>query len=208
MAGTARDLKTTADLQALGQAYPGRLDILELDVCEADSSLRAAEKLSQSLPAIDVLINNAAIFPKEHDTLDRLETTEMLKTFHTNAVGPMLVTRGFLPLLLKGQSSAIVNVSSRAGCVSQPLDDLFYTYGASKAALNRLTRDLARELKPLGICVVAISPGWVRTAMGGPDGTLSVEESAVATSDLLEKLSPTDSGLFLDPRSDQSCYPW
>jgi hypothetical protein len=73
----------------------------------------------------------------------------------------------------RGGKAARINISSGAGSIGDKTDHQFYCYGASKAALNHFTVGLAHELRPRGVIVVAISPGWVRTDMGGAGGELS-----------------------------------
>ena len=73
-----------------------------------------------------------------------------------------------------------------------------YCYSASKAALNMLTRAMAAELRPRGISVVAVTPGWVRTEIGGPNAPLSVEESARSLAATVGRITEKESGQFLD----------
>jgi NAD(P)-dependent dehydrogenase (short-subunit alcohol dehydrogenase family) len=75
-------------------------------------------------------------------------------------------------------------------------------YSATKAALNKLSQCLASELKPQGICVVAMHPGWVRTDMGGPNAPLSVTESVEGMLATIDGLGIDDSGSFLNFRGE------
>ena len=79
-------------------------------------------------------------------------------------------------------------------------------YAASKAALNKLTQCLAEELKPRGIVVVALHPGWVRTDMGGPNAPLSVQESASGIIATLDALTLADTGSFIDHRGESVAW--
>jgi NAD(P)-dependent dehydrogenase (short-subunit alcohol dehydrogenase family) len=76
----------------------------------------------------------------------------------------------------------------------------------SKAALDMATRAMACDLRPDGILAVALSPGWVRTDMGGPDAPTSVEESVKGLIHVIERLTASESGSFLDCRGQR--LPW
>ncbi len=125
----------------------------------------AREATSSSDPTLDVLINNAAIFPGNgHETLESLDLEWFDDAFATNVTGVAAVTRAFLPLLRRSKHPRIVNLSSGAGSISEKTDALYYPYSASKAALNMLTRTMANEFREAGITVTAISPGCVLSA--------------------------------------------
>jgi NAD(P)-dependent dehydrogenase (short-subunit alcohol dehydrogenase family) len=102
----------------------------------------------------------------------------------------------------------VVNISSRAGSISQKEDSRHYCYSASKAALNMLTRAMAAELRPRGITVVAVTPGWVKTEMGGPKAPLSVEESARSLAAMIDRVTPGDAGQFLDRDGKRDTTAW
>ncbi len=82
----------------------------------------------------------------------------------------------------------------------------WYAYRASKAALNQLLRTLALELQPDGFTIVAISPGWVRTDMGGPRATLSAAESVEGMLGVIDRLTPADTNRFLDYRGQSLAW--
>src|SRR5690606_28067320 len=88
----------------------------------------------------------------------------------------MLLAQAFWPFLKKARGR-IVNVSSGSGSISDP-DSNLPMYGISKTALNALTQKLALRGAADGIVVNAMCPGWVRTDMGGPNATRSVEQGA------------------------------
>ena len=73
-----------------------------------------------------------------------------------------------------------------------------HAYRSSKAALNMLAKGLAVELKGDGVTVIAMAPGWTRTALGGPDAPYSVEESVEGQQKVIAGLSLADTGKFLD----------
>src|SRR5439155_2248599 len=91
----------------------------------------------------------------------------------------------------------IVNISSGLGSISTRDGYDYYAYSISKAALNMLTRSIANELTPRGVTTVAVSPGWVRTDMGGQHASLSPEESARSLARTITRIGPEQNGKFL-----------
>jgi carbonyl reductase 1 len=186
----ARDLaKGKATATRLRKDTGGRLKPVELDVTSDASVASALQKLRDGTIRIDALVNNAGVYrgSSEADTLE------------TNFFGPLRVTLGLLPILR--ETATVTNVTSGLGELSNLdakyralLSDPALTrdglvelvrrgvdwgsdpYGASKSALNALTRILAKELAP--IRVNATCPGWVRTDMGGRGAPRAVEEGA------------------------------
>ena len=176
---TCRAPEKAEALHGLAAEHDTLLHVLQLDVTDETSVRAACEGAAAVAPAVDLLLNNAGVGGM--DTGSALETLELERfhdTFETNSLGPIRVTRGMLPLLKQGAAARVVNISSGAGHITGKTDHRMYAYGASKAALNFLTRALAAELKSLGIAVIAMSPGWVKTDMGGPEATLDPAESA------------------------------
>ena len=138
---------------------------LELDVAD-DNSVRAA---AARIDRLDAVVNNAAIL---YDTWQRgvdADLDEVREAFETNVLGAWRVIQATLPLLRRGRSPRIVNVSSGAGALTD-MGGGTPAYRTSKAALNALTRVLAAELRSERILVNAVCPGWVATDMGGPGG--------------------------------------
>jgi NAD(P)-dependent dehydrogenase (short-subunit alcohol dehydrogenase family) len=152
-----------------------KTEFLLLDTADPSSILRAVRELKGRLDALHVLINNAAILDTWQGTIIEAKGADLENTFKTNVVGPVLLTQALLPLLEAGKPSRVINVSSQLGSVST-MTDGWAGYGISKAALNAATRKLAKALKPRGINVVAASPGWVKTDMGGDEAPLSLEQ--------------------------------
>lgn len=182
---------------------------LELDVLDDFSVTRSKRSLQTITRSLDVLVNNAAIFPGEgNERLEEIDLAWFSRAFETNVVGAARVTREFLPLLRRASGARIVNISSGAGSISEKEDYDYYPYSVSKAALNMLTRAQAAELRSENIVVVAMSPGWVKTEMGGPNAPLEPEESAASIRRTIEGLDASDSGKFLGRDGSSKDYPW
>lgn len=160
-----------------------RLDVwhLPLDVACPESVAVAAKQVGEEFGRLDVLVNNAAILLDEGRLATELADGSLQASLDTNLLGVVRVTRAMLPWLRKSRSGRIVNISSSGGSLSQMAAGgaaFAPAYQISKAALNAYTLLLAAELKPIGIQVNAVCPGWVRTDMGGPSALLTSAEGA------------------------------
>lgn len=209
---TARKPDRAADLERLARDRDnrdGELVVVELDITDTGSIESACKQVSDLCLGLDVLINNAGVFPEEGDELfEELDLAYFSTAFETNVVGTARVCKAFLPLLRKSLHPRIVNVSSGAGSISSKMDHKYYCYSTSKAALNMFTRALANEVKQSGVIVTALSPGWVKTEMGGPNAQLSPHESAQSIAETVSKLTDNDAGHFLGRDGDHTSYKW
>src|SRR4051812_16521971 len=154
-------------------------EALSLDVSSRESIHAAAANLATRTERLDALINNAAILLDDAGPdVIALEVETLASTMETNVYGPLRVAQAFLPLLEKSRHRRIVNVSSGGGQLSDGMGTWAPAYCISKTALNAVTVKLHGALHARGFCVNSVSPGWVRTEMGGPNAPLSVEEGA------------------------------
>lgn len=185
-------------------AGPGRPVIsLPLDVADPGSVQAAAEAVRGGPGRLDALVNNAGI---HYDTWQRAESADLAvvsEALEVNLLGAWRTTQALLPLLRRSRHGRIVNVSSGAGSITQ-MGAGPPAYQVSKAALNALTRTLAAELRPAGILVNAVCPGWVATDMGGPGGRPVADgASGIVWAATLPGDGPTG-GFFRDRRP----VPW
>jgi NAD(P)-dependent dehydrogenase (short-subunit alcohol dehydrogenase family) len=166
---SARDARK-ARAAARSLSSVGRVDFLVLDVADENSIASAAVEVASRYHHVNVLINNAGI---HYDTWETVETADIDRTvmeaITTNLLGPWRVAQAFLPLLRKGPSARIVNVSSESGSLAEMTAGP-PAYQVTKAGLNALTRTLAGELRDSNILVNSVCPGWVATDMGGAGG--------------------------------------
>jgi NAD(P)-dependent dehydrogenase (short-subunit alcohol dehydrogenase family) len=202
---TCRRPEKAEALQALAAESADGLHVLPMDVTDDVSVAECAREAARRVDRLDLLLNNAGVGAHESGySLTTFDFRQMTHVYQVNALGPMRVTRALLDLLKRGQNPRVVNVSSGAGRITTKSGHAMMGYGASKAALNYLTRSVADELEPDGVCVVAMSPGWVRTEMGGENADLSPAESAAGIARTVARLRLRDTGQWFNHRGHQS----
>lgn len=148
-----------------------------LDVTNEGSIQHLQRVLEERFGGVDVLVNNAAIYPDKGRSVLEVEPETFRATMETNFYGPLLLCQAWVPGMITRGYGRVVNVSSRAGQLSA-MGDFAPAYSASKAALNALTRIVADAARESNVLVNAVDPGWVRTRMGGPAASRSVELGA------------------------------
>lgn len=191
-----RNPSKSSDLSKLKPQYSSALEIVELDASSDESVKSASSKVTQP---IDVLINNAGVYlDSRANQLSELSMQTVLDTFQTNTLGPMRVTKAFLPQISEGKNPRIVNITSLMGSITDNAGGGSYAYRMSKTALNMFTKCLSIELPHT--TVICVHPGWVQTDMGGKGATVSIPESAKGILGLALEVNPKDSGKFFDYR--------
>src|SRR5215213_6973273 len=169
--------------RAKGEAAATTLAREELDITRVELDVADPETTAAVVPAaiagaggrLDVLVNNAGGYPGGRASQIDFDVVET--AWQANAAGAWRVAVAALPYMEAG--ARIVNVSSGAGSLTT-MDGSMPAYNVSKAALNAITRVLADDLRESGILVNSVCPGWVRTDMGGPSASRSVEEGAAS----------------------------
>jgi NAD(P)-dependent dehydrogenase (short-subunit alcohol dehydrogenase family) len=185
---------STAEVEALGVRWE------PLDVTSVASVASLASSLG-NLP-LNLLVLNAGV--SISDTLDELDFSAMTTQFEVNALGPLRVTASLLGCLSRGSKVAIV--SSRMGSMADNGTGRQYGYRASKAALNMIGVNLARDLAPRGVAVGILHPGYVRTQMTQGRGEIEPEYAARGLVSRIEELDLASTGLFL--HADGRTLPW
>ncbi len=151
----------------------------ELDVTNPESISKLIKFVGKEFGRLDVLVNNAGIFPDENWSTPILKTSvdTVREALETNVYGAYQLCQLVVPLMEKNKYGRIVNVSSGMGQLSD-MEGGSIAYRTSKTALNVLTRVLAKELGDQNILVNSVCPGWVRTDMGGANAERPVEKGA------------------------------
>ncbi|MEO1133506.1 MAG: SDR family NAD(P)-dependent oxidoreductase [Cyanobacteria bacterium J06639_1] len=173
----------------------GTVTALELDVSDDDSIARAVESIGQNGDRLDVLVNNAGIYPDEGVDILTVSRDLLAKTTNANTFGAIRMVQACLPLLERSPDARVISVSSGYGA----LDGLTAgvpSYCLSKFALNGATVMLAQALQTRGIAANVIDPGWVRTDMGGTSAPRSPEQGADTAIWLATEASPEETGKF------------
>jgi NAD(P)-dependent dehydrogenase (short-subunit alcohol dehydrogenase family) len=155
----------------------GSVAFQALDVSDDRSIQQAAKEFGDNYDHLDVLVNNAAIYPDEGVNILTISREQLATTFQTNTFGALRVVQAFLPYLRKAEAARVINLSSGYGEVDGLSADV-PSYCLSKLALNGATIMLHQKLQSEGIAVNSMCPGWVRTDMGGPGAPRSVEQGA------------------------------
>jgi NAD(P)-dependent dehydrogenase (short-subunit alcohol dehydrogenase family) len=181
----------------------GKASLLEVDVSGADSVIAAEREFSKMEDHLDVLVNNAGIIADGDDAILEVSDDLLRKTLETNTLGPLRVTRAFVPLLRKSKAPRVINVSSGGGQLTGGADGWSPAYCISKTALNGVTVQLAAALPKFA--VNSVCPGWVRTDMGGENANRSVEEGADTIIWLASEAPQELTGKFLRDRKE---IPW
>lgn len=193
-----RDPDTAEALLALSG-----ISIHEADVA-SDESVRAAATATGDAP-IDVLYNVAGVLgpvaPElEPGASDWKAWTEVINVM---TYGPLRVLQAFLPQMREG--SKAISLTSQLAASTWPYGGL-YPYVAAKAALNRVMRSVAFDLRDRGIIVGVIHPGYVQTDMGGPNADITPEESARGIRETTAAWTVGDTGAFL--KWDGEAHAW
>ncbi|MDP2621497.1 MAG: SDR family oxidoreductase [Hyphomicrobiales bacterium] len=171
-----------------------------VDVTDEASVRRFAQAVAGK--PVDILINNAGIL--SHETLEDLDFDRMRRQFEVNALGPLRVTAALLAALKKGSKVAII--TSRMGSLADNTSGGAYGYRASKAAASMIGVSLARDLKPKGISVVILHPGYVRTEMTGRTGMVEPADAAANLIARIDELTLQRTGQFL--HAEGAPLPW
>jgi NAD(P)-dependent dehydrogenase (short-subunit alcohol dehydrogenase family) len=170
------------------------ITVHELDVADIVSVDRLAQKISDP---IDVLLNNAGQNSRSPTDFGSMDYNGWADLFTVNTLAPFKMIEAFHDHLRRSDRKVVANVSSQMGSIADTSSG-YVPYRASKAALNMVTKALSGDLAADKIIVFSVHPGWVRTDMGGPNATVSPEDSAAGIKKLIESANAKASGEFFN----------
>lgn len=175
-----------------------------LDVTAPGAAREAAAFVEGELGRLDALVNNAAVSLDPEGFLETVDPDVMRQTLEANLLGALACCQAVLPVMRRQEYGRIVNVSSGRGSFTK-LAAGGPSYRISKTALNALTVILADELKETNILVNVMTPGWVRTRLGGMKAPRSVSQGAEAAVWLATLPDDGPRGKFFRDREE---FPW
>lgn len=176
---------------------------IALDVSDDLSIEKAADALSQDIEYLDVLVNNAGVYPDKNIDVLTVSRDALETAVNTNTFGVIKMVQAFLPLLEVSSEARVINVSSGMGSIGG-LTSTAPSYCLSKLALNGATIMLSQSLQSKGIAINSVGPGWVKTDMGGSSAPRTPEQGADTVIWLAAEASHKETGKFWRDRQEIS----
>lgn len=176
---------------------------IALDVCSEASIAAVIDTIARASGHLDLLVNNAGMSVGVRDRPSEESMAQARTTFDVNFFGPWRLSQQALPLMRGRAQAHIINVSSGHGS-STRIEGNNLAYRSSKSALNVLTQAMACELADSGIRVNCMTPGWVRTKLGGVAAPRTPEEGA----DTIFWLALDGGGETGKFYKDREIFPW
>ena len=184
-----RHPQKATELQALAATH-SNINIVGLDVGDfAQIDALAAQLKAET---IDVLINNAGIYAHNDNS-----ETDWAQSFKINAMAPLKVAQAFKHHIANSQLKKLATLSSKMGSMQDNTSGGSYIYRSSKTAVNMVMKSLSVDLKPAGISVVTLHPGWVQTDMGGSNALIDTPTSVSGLRKVIEYLDLDNTGKFI-----------
>ncbi|MEE4597988.1 SDR family NAD(P)-dependent oxidoreductase [Streptomyces sp. DSM 41524] len=200
--GTVRDTTARTPLHDLADRSDGRVSVEHLDINEPDHLAPLHERLAHR--QLDLLFVNAGTTNNEQTPIGAVPTSDFVQVMITNALSPMRVIEALEDLV--SPTGLIGAMSSGQGSITNNTTAGREVYRGSKAALNMFMRSFATRQSKTQRTFALLAPGWIRTALGGPDAPFTVEESIPLLVDVLLSKLGTPGLAYLD-RSGQT-VPW
>ncbi len=200
---TTRDISGSKELLKCKERYPNNIEIFELDLLKENGAETLANQLN-GMP-IDILINNAGV-GSSNQHFEAVSSKPWLEVLKVNLIAPLIITQSLIENVKKSSSKKIYFLSSQLGSIGDNTSGGMYVYRSSKTGLNQVVKSLSVDLKPEGITVVSLHPGWVKTDMGGPNAPVSIDKSIEGMTKVIDRTDINDTGRFLN--YDGTELPW
>lgn len=193
---------SSAGLDELAASSGGKLTVHNVDVAD-DASVKAGVASSGNDP-VDIVYNVAGVAgPASDNELEVADWKAWDDAFSVMVQGPLRILQAFLPRLSAG--GKVINITSQLAASTWPYGG-YYSYSGAKAALNRMMRSIAIDLKDRGIVIGLVHPGWVQTDMGGEGADITPTESAEGIRKVAAEWTLDRSGDFL--KWNGETHPW
>ncbi|MBC7522591.1 MAG: SDR family NAD(P)-dependent oxidoreductase [Sandarakinorhabdus sp.] len=180
---TATTRREAPELAEASAESGGRITLATVDIDTVDS-IKALDT-ALGTKKFDLIFVNAGTIGPMHGSVDRVTTAEIGALMMTNAIAPVRLAKLLLPRAVAG--GTVVLMTSILGSVTLNVNGTFDLYRASKAALNSLSRGFyAHDVAPLGLTLLNLHPGWVKTRMGGPGAAIEIADSVRGIANVVE----------------------
>lgn len=226
---TCRDPDAASALHELASQHSGRLSIVRLDATDEASIQEAAKRVTTEHGHLDLLVNVAGLLHipgklSPETALSRVDAASLQAVFGVNTFGPILVSKAFAPLLINAakangasdeRPAVIANMSARVGSIGDNNIGGWYSYRASKTALNQLTRTMAVEFqrRKQKVACILLHPGTVDTDLSAPfqknvkpEKLFSRERAVKQLLGLIDRTTLQDNGAYW--AWDGATIPW
>lgn len=190
------------ELAAAAAASHGRITLATVDIDSVESITALDAALAGQ--TFDLVFINAGIYGPFHGSVEKATPAEIAGLMMTNAIAPVRLAKLLLPKVRDGGTIAFM--TSILGSVALNTEGTMDLYRSSKASLNIISRGFyAHDVKKRGLTLLNLHPGWVKTAMGGPDAQVEIADSVKGLADRV--VGTTDGGHhYLDYQGN--VLPW
>ena len=201
---TSRRIEPSAELSDLTAIHADHCELMSLDVVDEESISRFGETIHSRGITFATVLCNAGVTVAEN--FGQWTAKAFTTNFLVNTVGPALLIQAIESSLQSG--AKVVCISSGMGSIARNInpENGLDAYAVSKCGLNILSRRLAEKLRPRGVIVMSLDPGWVKTDMGGPEAPTEIDDAVRNITSTIERAGMDDAGSFLS--STGSRIPW
>ncbi|MEM9419297.1 MAG: SDR family NAD(P)-dependent oxidoreductase [Planctomycetota bacterium] len=201
---TTRREQPGESLAGLAEQYPEQLNVMTLDAGDEASIAAFGKQLDADGVTLNVIINNAGVSLGE--PFGEWTAQHFATHLAVNTIGPGLIVQAIKPSLKAG--SVVINITSGMASAEYNVgaENALDAYAVSKCGLNILTRRLAEKLRTESIALVAMSPGWVQTEMGGKEAPTTIDDAVQQMTSTIATLGMDHTGTFIGPKGEPCAW--